>query len=198
MRHKACQETAAHRFAIKEPPSPRRNGKEKEELRAIDLLTGGCVFRSRPQLIFANHLCCFTSEAPLLLPRRLDSRLSKSREIASLHALIASRGETGVRPWLEHRRESEMKYLRRYFGSVSESDWEVHDILEGIVPLFTFERSSRVLGIEERTPSAGGNCEGIPKEVDATCTSEGKYAQSSRRSGCRVSTSQPLTYGHQS
>lgn len=148
MRHKACQETAAHRFAIKEPPSPRRNGKEKEELRAIDLLTGGCVFRSRPQLIFANHLCCFTSEAPLLLPRRLDSRLSKSREIASLHALIASRGETGVRPWLEHRRESEMKYLRRYFGSVSESDWEVHDILEGIVPLFTFERSSRVLGIE--------------------------------------------------
>ena len=50
-------------------------------------LTGGCEFRRRPQFIFANHLCCLTSEAPLLLPRRVASFLSKRRVTMSLHDL---------------------------------------------------------------------------------------------------------------
>lgn len=45
------------------------------------------MLRRRPQLILENHLCCFTSEAPLLLPRRVVSRLSRSREMTSLHDL---------------------------------------------------------------------------------------------------------------
>ena len=56
------------------------------------LLTGGCVFRKRPQLILANHLCCLTSLAPLLLPRREPSRLSSRRVTASLPALRAGAG----------------------------------------------------------------------------------------------------------
>lgn len=50
-------------------------------------LTGGRVFLSRPQLIFANHLCCLTSLAPLLLPSLVRSFLSSSRVMQSLHAL---------------------------------------------------------------------------------------------------------------
>ena len=50
-------------------------------------LTGGCEFRRRPQLIFENHLCCLTSEAPLLLPRRVDSFLSRRRVTMSLQDL---------------------------------------------------------------------------------------------------------------
>lgn len=51
-------------------------------------LTGGCVFRRRPQLIFANHLCCFTSEAPLLLPNLFSSSLSRRRVITSRQDLV--------------------------------------------------------------------------------------------------------------
>lgn len=52
--------------------------------------TGGRVFRNRPQLIFANHLCCFTSLAPLRLPSRVFSFLSNSRVIQSLPALFVN------------------------------------------------------------------------------------------------------------
>lgn len=52
-----------------------------------DLLTGGCVLRRRPQLIFENHLCCLTSDAPVLLPRRVVSRLSRRRVTISLQDL---------------------------------------------------------------------------------------------------------------
>lgn len=45
------------------------------------------MLRKRPQLILANHLCCLTSEAPLLLPRRVHSRLSRRRVMMSLPAL---------------------------------------------------------------------------------------------------------------
>ena len=44
------------------------------------------MFRRRPQLIFANHLCCLISEAPLLLPRRVHSRLLRRRAMMSLPA----------------------------------------------------------------------------------------------------------------
>ena len=52
-----------------------------------DKRTGGRVFRSNPQLIFANHLCCFTSLAPLLLPNLVRSLLSSSRFTQSFPAL---------------------------------------------------------------------------------------------------------------
>lgn len=39
-----------------------------------------------------------------------------------------------------------MNDLRRDLWAVPEGHWEVHDIVEGVVPLRTFERSSRVLG----------------------------------------------------
>lgn len=41
-------------------------------------------------MILANHLCCFTSDAPLLLPMRVVSRLSSSRFTMSLHDLSAA------------------------------------------------------------------------------------------------------------
>lgn len=50
----------------------------------LSLLTGGRLFRSSPQLIFPNHLCCFTSLAPLLLPNLVRSFLSNSRVTQSL------------------------------------------------------------------------------------------------------------------
>ena len=56
-------------------------------IKGMGKLTGGCVLRKRPQLILANHLCCLTSEAPLLLPRRVHSRLSRRRVMMSLPAL---------------------------------------------------------------------------------------------------------------
>jgi len=51
--------------------------------------TGGSVFRNRPQLILPNHLCCFTSLAPLLLPNRAFSSLSSRRLMTSLPALLS-------------------------------------------------------------------------------------------------------------
>lgn len=45
------------------------------------------MFRRSPQLILENHLCALTSDAPVMLPRRLDSRLSSRRVTTSLHAL---------------------------------------------------------------------------------------------------------------
>ena len=59
----------------------------RAEHKRMGKLTGGCVLRKRPQLILANHLCCLTSEAPLLLPRRVHSRLSRRRVMMSLPAL---------------------------------------------------------------------------------------------------------------
>ncbi len=56
-------------------------------LRRILLLTGGRVFRKSPQLIFANHLCCLTSLAPLLLPNLVLSHLSSKRIMQSFPAL---------------------------------------------------------------------------------------------------------------
>ena len=50
-------------------------------------LTGGRLFRSRPQFTFENHLCCFTSLAPLRLPSRVRSSLSNRRVMQSLAAL---------------------------------------------------------------------------------------------------------------
>ena len=51
------------------------------------ILTGGRLFRSRPQFTFENHLCCFTSLAPLRLPSRVRSSLSSKRVMQSLAAL---------------------------------------------------------------------------------------------------------------
>jgi len=53
----------------------------------LNTLTGGRVFRKRPQLIFANHLCCFTSLAPLRLPSRVLSDLSSNRIMQAFPAL---------------------------------------------------------------------------------------------------------------
>lgn len=50
-------------------------------------LTGGRLLRSRPQFTLPNHLCCFTSLAPLRLPSRVRSSLSNKRRIQSLAAL---------------------------------------------------------------------------------------------------------------
>jgi hypothetical protein len=72
--------------------------------------TGGCMCRSKPQLTFANHLCCFTSLAPLLLPSRVRSSLSSSRVMQSLPALISSirnisaRSQSSVWPRPSHVR----------------------------------------------------------------------------------------------
>jgi len=51
------------------------------------ILTGGRVFRSKPQFILENHLCCFTSLAPLLLPNLVHSFLSSNRVMQSFPAL---------------------------------------------------------------------------------------------------------------
>lgn len=50
-------------------------------------LTGGVMFRKRPQFVFANHLCCFVWLAPLWLPSRRVSSLSSNRWTMSLPAL---------------------------------------------------------------------------------------------------------------
>ena len=91
-----------------------------------------------------------------------------------------------------------MNHLRRHLGRISESHRKVHDIVEGIVPLLALERSSRVLGKRKTgIPSAHGNDKGKINGVRCNLLCQ-KYSRPSRRSGCRGSTSLPLTYVLQS
>ena len=60
---------------------------ERKEKKKRAQRTGGRVLRSNPQLIFPNHLCCFTSLAPLLLPSLVRSCLSSNRFTQSFPAL---------------------------------------------------------------------------------------------------------------
>lgn len=177
----ACATTAVEKRGgpMRIADSPSKNpGRRREARGAIegDLLTGGCVLRRRPQLILANHLCCFTSEAPLLLPRRVVSRLSRSRRMMSLHDLCDPK-IGGSRASSETTTEwAEMKHLRRYLGSVPEADGEVHDIMECIVPLCALERRCRVLGNRKKArscqktemDSGGGAGRGPPHKVKNT------------------------------
>ena len=71
-------------------------------------LTGGCVFRKRPQLILPNHLCCLTSDAPLLLPRRVHSLLSRRRVMMSLPALRAHPRNEEITEMLVAQRATEL------------------------------------------------------------------------------------------
>lgn len=53
--------------------------------------TGAAEFRSKPQLILANHLWALTSLAPLWLPNLVNSSLANSLVTISLHSLIVAR-----------------------------------------------------------------------------------------------------------
>ena len=52
---------------------------------------------------------------------------------------------------------SEMKNVRRYFGGIPEVDWEVHDVVEGIVPFRTLEWSGGILGKSDDSSEHGND-----------------------------------------
>jgi hypothetical protein len=106
------------------------------------MLTGGCMLRSKPQFILANHLCCLTSLAPLRLPIRDVSRLSSRRWIISLPAL--DRRGASISDAAVYRTHGQ-NHSRRHFRAVPEVDSCLEDVGERFVARPALERRRRVL-----------------------------------------------------
>lgn len=145
------------------------------------LLTGGCVFRSKPQLIFENHLCCLTSLAPDRLPSRRVSSLMSSCVITSLHLLRQHQRtcSPGTRSSNSRRNPRVVRVLHR----------EVHDVVERLLAILALERRrcelEQALADQPRVAHSNRVRDALPQ-----------HSRSSRTEGYRASTSRRQRCGH--
>lgn len=119
--------------------------------KVVMLLTGGVMFRSRPQFTLANHLCCFTWLAPLPLPSRRDSLLSSSLFMTSLPAL-----PTNNKPLASH-----VSYQKH---KVSEN---THDVILGCSGKLTGSSSTfwNVLLRDDPLNGVVANCKSVRSQL---------------------------------